>query len=196
MRVERFENNGLDEIYLRFEKEHIANIEQIVYGESTFDRDRPKPIVRNTGSRPARRMPRVYAARIVSHKERIWPRPPCVWLKVPPWTSRKPSTPRSPRSSARSARARSCGSARTTRRWTSPPFPPARSGSISRSASAVCRAGGWSRSTGRNPPARPRLRSTPLPRPRRRAASAPSSMPNTRSTRSMRASSASMSTSF
>ncbi len=68
--------------------------------------------------------------------------------------------PRSRRSSAISARARSCGSARTTSRWTSRPSPPARSGSTSRSASAACRAGGWSRSTGRNPPARPRSRCT------------------------------------
>ena len=56
--------------------------------------------------------------------------------------------PRSRRSSAISARARSCGSARTTSRWTSIPCPPARSGSTSRSASAACRAAGWSRSTG------------------------------------------------
>ena len=38
--------------------------------------------------------------------------------------------------------------------------PPARSGSTSRSASAACRAAGSSRSTGRNPPARPRWRCT------------------------------------
>ena len=43
----------------------------------------------------------------------------CVWSKVPPWTNRRPLMPRSPRSSAISARARSCGSARTTSRWTS-----------------------------------------------------------------------------
>src|SRR6266446_2531215 len=60
----------------------------------------------------------------------------------------------------------------------SKPFPRARSGSTSRSASAACRAAGWSKFTGRNPPARPRWRCTRWPRARRRAASAPSSMPN------------------
>jgi len=43
--------------------------------------------------------------------------------------------------------------------------------------------------------AKPHWRCTPLPRDRRRAASAPSSTPNTRSTRSMPESSASISTS-
>ena len=75
--------------------------------------------------------------------------------------------PRCPRSSAASARARSCGSARTASRWTSRPSPPARSGSTSRSASAACRAAGWSKSTGRNPPARPRWRCIASPRRRR-----------------------------
>ena len=49
---------------------------------------------------------------------------------------------------------------------------------------------------GRNPRAKPRWRCMASPRRRRRAASAPSSMPSTRSTRSMPASSASMSTTF
>src|SRR6202522_2199927 len=47
------------------------------------------------------------------------------------------------RSSAASAKARSCGSARTTGRWTWTPSPPARSGSILRSVSAGRRAGAW-----------------------------------------------------
>ena len=49
---------------------------------------------------------------------------------------------------------------------------------------------------GPNPRARPRWRCIASPKPRRRAASAPSSMPNMRSTRSMRENSASMSTIF
>ena len=117
-----------------------------------------------------------------------------VSLKVPPWINRRPWMPRSPRSSAISARARSCGSARTTSRWMWTPCPPARSGSTSRSGSAACRAAAWSRSTVRNPPARPRWRCIAWRKRRRRAAFAPSSTPNTRSIRSMRASSASTST--
>jgi len=54
--------------------------------------------------------------------------------------------------------------ARTTVRWTSRPSPRARSGSTSRSASAACRGGGWSRSTGRNPRAKPRWRCTRWPK--------------------------------
>ena len=49
---------------------------------------------------------------------------------------------------------------------------------------------------GPNPPARPRSRSTASPKPRKRAASAPSSTPSTRSTRSMRRSSGSISRTF
>ena len=60
---------------------------------------------------------------------------------------------------------------------------PARSGSIWRSASAGCRAGGSSRSTVRKAPARPRWRCTRSPRRRSAAAPAPSSMPSTRWTR-------------
>ena len=48
---------------------------------------------------------------------------------------------------------------------------------------------------GRNPPARPRSRCIASPRRRRRAASAPSSTPSMRSTRSMRENSGAMSTS-
>ncbi len=67
---------------------------------------------------------------------------------------------------------------------------PARSGSTSRSASAACRAGAWSRSTARSRRARPRWRSSSSPRRRSRAASAPSSTPSTRSTSATPASSA------
>src|SRR5947207_51953 len=63
-----------------------------------------------------------------------------------------------------------------TSRWTSRRSRPARSGSISRSASAACRAAAWSRSTGRNPRARPRSRCIASPRHRRPAQSAPASI--------------------
>ena len=57
------------------------------------------------------------------------------------------------------------------------------SGSTLRLASAGCHRGSaWWRSTGRNRQARPRWRCTPWRRRRRRAASAPSSTPSTRST--------------
>ena len=66
--------------------------------------------------------------------------------------------PRCPRSSA--VRQGLDHAARQERRarWTSRPCPPARSASTSRSASAACRAAAWSKSTGRNPRARPRWR--------------------------------------
>ena len=53
-----------------------------------------------------------------------------------------------------------------------------RSGSISRSASAACRAAGSSKSTVRKAPARRRWRCTPSPRRRRLAEPPPSSTPN------------------
>jgi len=46
-------------------------------------------------------------------------------------------------------------------------------GSTSRSASAACRAGGWSKSTGRNPPGKTTLALHTVAEVRRRAASAP-----------------------
>jgi hypothetical protein len=113
----------------------------------------------------------------------------CASSKELKWTERRRWMRRCPRSSGISARARSCGSASASSGSISRPFRPARSASTSRSASAVCRAAGWSRSTARNPRARPRSRCTPSPRRRRRAAPAPSSMPSTRSIRSMPASS-------
>ena len=109
-------------------KEHIANREQIVYIAISSS------LGRQGVALSASRIPVIRSA----SNGRL---PLCVSSKVPPWTSRRRSMPRSPRSSALSARARSCGSARTTSRWTSRRSPPARSASTSRSASAACRAG-------------------------------------------------------
>src|SRR5262249_10691328 len=83
------------EIRFLISKEHIANIEQIVY----------KRIARTDP--PRRRAFSLSALRIVVIRRATWPRPRYVSLKEVPWTSRKPSTPRCPRSSAISARARS-----------------------------------------------------------------------------------------
>src|ERR1700721_2903288 len=84
-------------------KEHIANIEQIVYsavlalpGRGRFVAGLPNPGHKEHGTW-------VQVQRFVSLKDR-------------PWTKRKPLMRRSPRSSAALARARSCGSARKTRR--------------------------------------------------------------------------------
>ena len=135
---------------------------------------------------PVRRIPVI--------RRGTWPRTRCEWSKGEQWTRRRRSMPRCRRSNGPSARARSCGSARAASRSRSRPFRPARSASTSRSASAACRAAGWSKSTGRNPRARRRWRCIASPRRRSAAASAPSSMPSMRSIRSMRASSASTST--
>jgi recombination protein RecA len=64
--------------------------------------------------------------------------------------------------------------------------PPARSTSTRRSASAACRAGASSRSTGPSPPARRPSCCTPSPRPSAPASCAPSSTPSTPSTSSTR----------
>ena len=65
--------------------------------------------------------------------------------------------PPSGRSSAPSARARSCAWASARRPWTPRWCRPARSASISRSASAACRAAASSRSTGRKAPGKTTL---------------------------------------
>ncbi len=132
----------------------------------------------------------------------IWkPRPACdikgelpcrsyASLKELRWTGRRPLRLRSRRSSGPAARAPSCGSARTSRSSRSRRSHRARSGWTSRSVLAGCRAAAWSRSMGRNPQARPRWRCMWWPRRRSGGACAASSMPSTRSTRSMRGSSA------
>src|SRR5260364_211009 len=67
---------------------------------------------------------------------------------------------------------------------------PVRWDSILRSALAVCRAAGWSKSTGRNRPAKPRLPCKSSPKCRRKAAPAHLSTPSTRSTFNMHRNSA------